>query len=113
MKTVESSGQAEVGAVVHDELDARSQPRPEFTSLLEHAPGVSRLVAVLQQCAARGGEFIGRSKHRPGVWKQRGVENRVQPGKLIHVLINERSWLTTYLPQHASQIQCSPGSMYR
>src|ERR1019366_10734154 len=56
----------------------------EFTGLVEHLPGVARLVAVLQQGAAGGSEFLGRSEHYPGVWETRSVENRVESRKLQH-----------------------------
>ena len=67
MEAVEASGEAEVGAVVHDELDTSSEARPEFTCLVEHLPGVTRLVAVLQQRATGGCEFLGGGDHGPGI----------------------------------------------
>src|ERR1019366_10803652 len=86
MKAVILRSQAEVGAVVHDELDARSEPRPKFTRLLEHLPGVPRLVAVLQQGAAGSSEFLGGGEHSGNVGKTRSVENRVESWKLQHRL---------------------------
>jgi hypothetical protein len=77
MEAVEASRQAQVGAVVHDELDAWSEPRPEFASLGEHLPGVARLVAVLEQCAAGGREFFGGGEHGIDVWETTSVENGV------------------------------------
>ena len=49
MQAIETGGQAEVGAVIHDELDVCSQTPPEFSCLVEHSPGVAAFVAILEQ----------------------------------------------------------------
>lgn len=81
MQPIEARGQAEVGAVVHDQLDVRSgdrsQARFEFTRVVEHLTAVAGFVAVLQQGAAGGGEFFGGGKHGIGVRETVGVEDGV------------------------------------
>src|ERR1039458_8719627 len=73
MQAVVLRGNKNVGAVVDDELERRSQPRSEFTRRAEHAPGVARLVAVLQQGHAGSGEFLGGGKHSGCVGETRGL----------------------------------------
>jgi hypothetical protein len=77
MEAVEASRHAEVGAIVHDELDTSSEARSEFTRFVEHLPGVAGFVAVLQQSAAGSGELSGGGEHGSSVWETAGVENRV------------------------------------
>ncbi len=81
MQPIEACGQAEVGAVVHDELDACTHPRSEFTGLIEHLSAAAGLVAVLEQRAAGSREFLGSGKHFGSVGETRYVENRVEPRK--------------------------------
>jgi hypothetical protein len=82
MQSVEASGKAEVGAVVHDELDACSEARSEFSCLLEHLPGVAAFVAMLEQRDSSGGEFPGSGKHFANIGETRSVENGVESRKL-------------------------------
>ncbi len=86
MESIEASDQTEVGAVVHDEPDACSEARPEFTRIIEHLAGVAGLVAVLQQRTARGSKFLGRSERSGNIGKTRSVENRVESRKVQHRL---------------------------
>src|SRR5216684_1973686 len=81
MQAVILRGQAEVGAIIHDELDVRSETRPEFPCLVEYLPGVARFVPILEQRDSGGGEFLGGGEHS-GVGKTRSVENRIESRKL-------------------------------
>jgi hypothetical protein len=81
MQAVETGGQAEVGAVVHDELDAWSEARPKFTRLVEHLPGVARFVAVLEQGAASGSEFFRGGEQSGVLTETGGIDDGIEARK--------------------------------
>jgi hypothetical protein len=74
---IETRSDAEVGAVVHDERHARSQPRSKFAGFVEHAPSVARFVAVLQQGTPSRGEFFSGGEHSGGIRKTAWIEDGV------------------------------------
>src|SRR5271167_246597 len=84
MQPIKTSYQTEIGAVVHDELDAWPEARPQFASLIEHAPGAARLIAVLEQGTARSHQSVRRRKHSGSIRKASRIKNRVEPWKLQH-----------------------------
>src|ERR1022692_2564037 len=84
MQPVKASRQAEVGAIVHDELDACSETRPKFASLVEHSPSVSRLVAILEQRNTCGSKFLRGRKHSGSVGETCNVENRIESPESQH-----------------------------
>src|SRR5208282_1129466 len=91
MKAVETGRQAEIGAVVHDEHDAWSQARSEFTRFIEHAARVAGFVAILQQRATGGDEVVGRGKQAAAFRKTRRIQDWVQTQQRDHRLVWESS----------------------
>jgi len=73
-----NSAAAKVSAVVHDQLDTRTQPHSEFTRLIEHLPGTSPLVAILDQSASGGDERLRRQLQITRVRKTAAVKDWIQ-----------------------------------
>jgi len=84
VQAVEIGGQADIGAVIHDELDACAEARSQFASVAEHLASIVGLVAILQQGAAGGGKFLGRAEQFASVGKAGSVKNRIQAWKWRH-----------------------------
>ena len=59
MHSVVIGGNADVGAVVHDQSDAFAQRTPEFASVAQHFARGADLVAILNESGASSGDFAG------------------------------------------------------
>jgi hypothetical protein len=81
---VEFGGEAEVGAVVHDELCGGSDCVFQFLRLVEDLARVIVLIAVLQEGHAAGDQFFSGGAQSYCVGKKRGVKNGVETWKRDH-----------------------------
>ena len=81
MEAIEIRGEAEVGAVIHDELDAAAYASLQFPRVVEHFAGVDGFVAVLEECDASRRKFICGRKQGVDFRKTAGVENGVKARK--------------------------------
>ena len=60
MNAVEACGEAEIGAVIHEEGSIWTEDAPQLSCMREHVPGTHILGAVLKESDARGSEFEGK-----------------------------------------------------
>jgi hypothetical protein len=81
MNAVELSGQAKIGAIIHDQSRVwrrHSRPRlpAQLPRLLQHNPCIPGFVPVLKQCATGSTEFLSKCNDAISV----GVSGCVQDG---------------------------------
>src|SRR5581483_7789839 len=79
--SVEFGGEAEVGAVVHDQCGFRADLRFEFAGMSKHSPRVIGFVAILDQGDSAIDQRMSSAKKLLRRGKARSVKNGVELGK--------------------------------
>src|SRR6202030_1988894 len=77
MDAVEFCRQAEVCAIVHDELRTRTAFALQFTGMRQHGSSIRRLVPILNEEYSRSDQIIRRFEKQLGSREARGVKDCV------------------------------------
>ena len=80
MHTLVTGGDADVGAIVHDEGDVIAEDSAQFAGMAEHLAGVAYFVAILQQGHASGHEVTGIVRNGRGGAQRRREKSDVEDG---------------------------------